>query len=129
MQQHSGLPSSNAELTSHELLRIVDFLPKLRAPFDAGMPGAKQDVFWNVALELVDAHLRPRPIDKSGPIILAGVPYSTGNRIVMRMIDDGQIRQVPRGSQLKTHFLEPTDEMLSAFATYASHGRCCPTDA
>ena len=71
MQQHSGLPTPNSELASHELSRIVDFLRKLRAPFDVGLPGAKPDVFWNVALELVDAHLRQRPIDKSGLIVLA----------------------------------------------------------
>ncbi len=35
-------------------------------------PGASKDVFWNVVLELVDAHLRRRPIDKSGQITLAG---------------------------------------------------------
>ncbi|WP_177174592.1 hypothetical protein [Loktanella fryxellensis] len=27
-------------------------------PFDAGLPDAKPDVYWNIVLELVDAHLR-----------------------------------------------------------------------
>jgi multiple sugar transport system substrate-binding protein len=89
-----------SELTSHELSRIVDFLRKLRAPFDAGVPGATKDVFWNIVLELVDAHLHRRPIDKSGLVTLAGVPYSTGNRMIIRMIADALIRQVPRGGGL-----------------------------
>src|SRR3989338_7817190 len=84
------------ELTSHDLSRIVDFLRNLRAPFDNAVPGASKDVFWNVVLELVDSHLRRRPIDKSCLIALAGVPYSTGNRMITKMIADDLIRQVPR---------------------------------
>jgi len=110
-----------SEITGHELSRIVDFLRKLRAPFDAGLPTAKPDVYWNIVLELVDSQLRHKPIDKSGLIALAGVPYSTGNRMVTRMIEDALIRQVPRGSGLKTHFLEPSDDLLAAFMAYASH--------
>lgn len=111
----------NYELTSHELSRIVDFLRRLRAPFDAHMPGAKSDVYLNITLELVDAHLRVKPIDKSGLISLANVPYSTGNRMITNMIEDGLIRQVPRGKGLKTHFLEPSEVMLNSFMSYASH--------
>ena len=121
MNHQPSQPVPKPELTSHELSRIVDFLRKLRAPFDDGLPDAKPDVFWNVVLELVDAHLRDRPIDKSGLIGLARVPYSTGNRMVTKMIADGLIAQVPRGQGLKTHFLRPSDRLLSAFMDYANH--------
>ena len=121
MQQVKPPIAPASELTSHELSRIVDFLRKLRAPFDTHMPGATKDVFWNVVLELVDAHLRRRPIDKSGLVTLAGVPYSTGNRLITTMIADSLIRQVPRGGGLKTHFLEPTDVLLHSFVDYATH--------
>jgi len=114
-------PASKAELTSHELSRIVDFLRRLRAPFDLKMPGAKSDVYLNISLELVDASLRLTPIDKSGLINIAGVPYSTGNRMITKMIDDGLIRQVPRGKGLKTHYLEPSDKLYNAFLNYAAH--------
>lgn len=121
MQQQNTQITARRELTPHELSRIVDFLRKLRAPFDTGVPGASKDTFWNIVLELVDAHLRRRPIDKSGLITLAGVPYSTGNRAITKMIEDGLIRQVPRGGGLKTHFLEPTDTLLDSFMDYANH--------
>lgn len=114
-------PSLPHDLSSHELSRIVDFLRKLRAPFDTDLPGAKPDVFWNIVLELVDAHLRRDPIDKSGLIALAGVPYSTGNRMITKMIEDGQIELVPRGGGLKTYFLEPTVALHQAFTVYATH--------
>ncbi|MFN3615596.1 MAG: hypothetical protein ACK4WC_13695 [Rubrimonas sp.] len=121
MQQTGAARTARPELGSHELSRIVDFLRKLRAPFDSDLPGARPDVFWNIVLELVDAHLRQNPIDKSGLIALARVPYSTGNRMIVKMIEDRQIRQVPRGAGLKTHFLEPTDDLLTAFMGYAAH--------
>ena len=121
MQAKASPNNVKSEITGHELSRIVDFLRKLRAPFDAGLPTAKPDVYWNIVLELVDSQLRHKPIDKSGLIALAGVPYSTGNRMVTRMIEDALIRQVPRGSGLKTHFLEPSDDLLAAFMAYASH--------
>jgi len=121
MQQQTPLQTVRPELTSHELSRIVDFLRKLRAPFDARMPTARPDVYWNVVLELVDAHLRESPIDKSGLIALARIPYSTGNRMIARMIEDGLIRQTPRGGGLKTHFLEPSETLLVAFMDYANH--------
>jgi multiple sugar transport system substrate-binding protein len=115
------LQPQDAELSSHELSRIVDFLRRLRQPFDAAMPGAKPDVYLNITLELVDAHLRLKPIDKSGLIAAADVPYSTGNRMISKMIEDGLVRQVPRGNGLKTHFLEPTDALLNTFLVYATH--------
>jgi multiple sugar transport system substrate-binding protein len=121
MELQAAISVPKAELTSHELSRIVDFLRKLRTPFDEGLPDAKPDVFWNVVLELVDAHLRERPIDKSGLIALARVPYSTGNRMVTKMVADNLIRQVPRGGGLKTHFLEPSEKLLTAFMDYANH--------
>lgn len=121
MRHADNLQPQDAELTSHELSRIVDFLRRLRQPFDAAMPGAKPDVYLNITLELVDAHLRLNPIDKSGLISLADVPYSTGNRMISKMIADGLIRQAPRGNGLKTHFLEPTDVLLKTFMVYATH--------
>lgn len=121
MQSKVAGTNEKPELTGHELSRIVDFLRKLRAPFDSGLPTAKPDVYWNIVLELVDAQLRHEPIDKSGLIALAEVPYSTGNRMITRMIEDALIRQVPRGSGLKTHFLEPSDDLLTAFTSYATH--------
>lgn len=108
------------DLSGHELSRIVDFLRKLREPFDQGLPGAKPDVYWNIVLELVDASIRRQSIDKSGLITLADVPYSTGNRLVSKMIDDGLIELVPRRSGLKTHFLEPSDALMNAFMSYAT---------
>ena len=113
--------TTNPEFASHELARIVDFLRRLRTPFDTLLPGAKADVFWSIVLELVDAKLHQKPIDKSSLIGLAGVAYSTGNRMVEKMTKDGQIKKIPRGDGLKTHFLEPTDELLSAFMEYALH--------
>lgn len=109
------------ELSSHELSRIIDFLRKLRAPFDEGLPGARPDTFWNVTLELIDAHLHLRPTDKSALIAAARVPYGTGNRMIGKMIEDSLILQVPRGPKHKTSYLAPSEALIADFTTYALH--------
>lgn len=109
----------NGRLSDHELSRVIEFLRKLRQPFDAGIPGAEPDPYWNVVLELVDGHLQQRPLDTTSLIDLSGASYGTGNRLIRRMIDDGLIEKIPRGPKHKTAFLAPSDRLLEAFIDYA----------
>ena len=51
-------------LSDHELSRVIDLLHKVRRPFDAAIPGARPDPYWNLVLELVECHLRRRPLSK-----------------------------------------------------------------
>src|SRR5579885_2876209 len=108
------------KLSDHELSRIIDFLRRIRQPFDAGIPGAKPDIYWNVVLELVDSHLQQRPVDMSTLIELSQASWGTGNRLVTRMIEDGLIDRVPRGPKHKTSFLAPSERLVSEFVDYAT---------
>lgn len=109
------------KLSDHELSRVIGFLRQLRGPFDATIPGVKPDPYWNIALELVDSHIQQRPLDMTSLIELSGATYGTGNRMIAKMIEDGQIIKVPRGPKHKTAFLAPSADMLDAFITYAMH--------
>lgn len=111
---------SERTMSPHELSRVIDFLRKMRQPFDAGLPGARPDAYWNVVLELVDCHLHQLPVTITTLIELSQASYGAGNRLVTRMIEDGQIIKVPRGPQHKTVYLAPSDELLAAFQIYAS---------
>lgn len=111
---------SERTMSPHELSRVIDFLRKLRKPFDSGLPGAKPDAFWNVVLELVDCHLHQVPVTITTLIELSQASYGAGNRLISKMIEDGQILKVPRGPQHKTVYLAPSDELLAAFQIYAS---------
>lgn len=111
---------STRKLSDHELSRVIDFLRKIRQPFDFGIPGARPDTYWNVVLELVDSHLQQRPVDMSTLINLSQATWGTGNRLIMRMIDDGLIDRVPRGPKHKTAFLAPSEKLVAGFIGYAT---------
>jgi multiple sugar transport system substrate-binding protein len=111
---------SERTMSPHELSRVIDFLRKMRLPFDTGLPGAKPDAFWNTVLELVDCHLHQVPVTITTLIELSQASYGAGNRLITKMIEDGQIIKVPRGPQHKTVYLAPSDELLAAFQIYAS---------
>lgn len=111
---------SERTMSPHELSRVIDFLRKMRQPFDNGLPGAKPDPFWNTVLELVDCHLHQVPVTITTLIELSQASYGAGNRLISKMIEDGQILKVPRGPQHKTVYLAPSDELLAAFQIYAS---------
>jgi multiple sugar transport system substrate-binding protein len=108
------------KLSDHELSRVIDFLRKIRQPFDAGIPGAKPDIYWNVVLELVDSYLQQRNVDMSALIELSQATWGTGNRLVTRMIEDGLIERVPRGPKHKTAFLVPSERLLGDFIDYSA---------
>ncbi len=108
------------KLSDHELSRVIDFLRKIRQPFDAGIPGAKPDITWNVVLELVDSHLQQRPVDMSTLIELSQASWGTGNRLVARMLADGLIVRVPRGPRHKTTLLAPSERLIADFIDYAT---------
>jgi multiple sugar transport system substrate-binding protein len=108
------------KLSDHELSRVIDFLRNIRQPFDAGIPGAKPDIYWNLLLELVDSHLQQRPVDMSTLIELSQATWGTGNRLITRLIGDGLIDRVPRGPKHKTSFLAPSERLVNAFIDYAT---------
>lgn len=107
-------------LSDHELSRVIDFLRKIRQPFDGEIPGARPDTHWNVVLELIDSHIQQRPVDLSSLIELSQASWGTGNRLIKKMIEDGLIVQVPRGPRHKTSFLAPSDTLIAHFIEYAT---------
>mgnify|MGYP001493290784 CR=1 FL=1 len=111
---------SPKNLSDNELSRVIDFLRKIRQPFDESIPGARPDPQWNIVLELIDCHLQTIPVTITTLIDLSKASYGVGNRAITKMIADGQINLVPRSSAHKTNFLVPSTELIDAFVTYAT---------
>ena len=112
---------NHGKLSDHEMSRVIDFLRKIRDPFDTAIPGARPDPYWNVVLELIDCHLQHIPVSMTSLIELSRSSYGVGNRLIVKMIDEGQIVRVPRSPRHKTYYLEPSQELLDAFVSYAAH--------
>ena len=97
------MTQTQGKLSDHELSRVIDFLRKIRAPFDERIPSAKPDPYWNIVLELVDSHLQQLPVDRSTLIEWSQTSYGTGNRLITRLIEDGLIDRVPRRGEVIAH--------------------------
>ena len=111
---------NTGKLSDHELSRVIDFLRKIRQPFDASIPGAKSDPYWNIVLELVDSHIQQLSVDLSTLVELSQASWGTANRLITKLIEDGLIVRVPRGPKHKTTFLAPSDDLLNHFIDYAA---------
>jgi multiple sugar transport system substrate-binding protein len=115
------MKKSKSNLSDHELVRVIDFLRKIRQPFDTGIPGARPDPYWNIVLELVDCHIQQIQVNMTLLIDLSQSSYGVGNRLITKMIKEGQIVRVPRSPNHRTTFLAPSSSLIDSFVTFALH--------
>src|ERR1700679_993533 len=102
-----------------ELLRVIEYLERMRKPYRALFPLADDDPVWNILAHLVKSHLRGDLVTISALAAVANVPYATALRRIKTMIAEGQISRRPRGP--KTFSLHPSERTLDAFLSYAQH--------
>jgi multiple sugar transport system substrate-binding protein len=102
-----------------ELLRVIEYLERMRKPYRALFRTADDDPVWNILAHLVKSHLRGDLVTISALAAVANVPYATALRRIKTMIAEGQISRRPRGP--KTFSLHPSERTLDAFLSYAQH--------
>ncbi|HEY1942731.1 MAG TPA: extracellular solute-binding protein [Roseiarcus sp.] len=102
-----------------ELLRVIEYLERMRRPYRALFPMADEDSVWNILSHLVKSHLRGDLVTISALAAVANVPYATALRRIHTMTAEGQIERRPRGP--KTFSLHPSERTLEAFLSYAQH--------
>ncbi len=107
-------------MNDYELLRIVDFLDKVRQPFLGRITGAEPDPYWNITSALVRAHLTGRPMTISTLAQLSGTPYATGLRKIAAMERRGQILRKTVGASGRSFTLHPSTELLRDFTAHAA---------
>lgn len=106
-------------MTEYELLRIITFLERLRAPYDHLLKIAEPDANWNIALYLVKHHLRGERVTMSSLALAANVPFASAMRRIHKLRDDGDIELRERTPTAKSHYLEPSRKLTSIFIDYA----------
>ncbi len=102
-----------------ELLRVIEYLERMRGPYRALFPMADEDPVWNILAHLVKSHLRGDLVTISALATVANVPYATALRRINKMLDEGHIERRRRGP--KTFSLHPSQRTLEAFLSYAQH--------
>jgi len=106
-------------MTEYELLRVISFLEKTRAPYQQLIPIAEQDANWNIILFLMKKHLYGSIVTITILASAANIPYASAMRRVNRLISGGHIIKQPTTKTGKSFSLHPSDELLQTFVDYA----------
>lgn len=106
-------------MTDYELLRIINFLERIRAPFDQNMQGGSIDPVWNMVLFLIKSHLRGDPVTMSSLASASNIPFPSAMRRIHRLIEDGEIEKRARSKTGKSFVLVPSKALRASFAKYA----------
>ena len=107
-------------MTEYELLRIITFLERMRAPYDKLLKAAEPDPNWNIILYLMKNHLRGENVTMSSLASAANVPFASAMRRIHKLIENGDIQLRQRGTTGKSHYLEPSRMLAIGFTEYAS---------
>lgn len=116
------LPENTATkpMTEYELLRIISFLEKIRAPYDEGIGLARPDAYWNILLCLMKATLKGEAITKSTLAQSANIPFPSAMRKISQLIEEGVILEVPKRQYGSSYVLKPSQCLRDDFSNYAS---------
>ncbi|MBB3931176.1 multiple sugar transport system substrate-binding protein [Kaistia hirudinis] len=106
-------------MTDYELLRIINFLERIRTPYDERLGSADPDPIWNIVLYLMKCHLRGDPVTMSSLASISQIPFASAMRRIHRLIDDGDIEQYQRSAGAKAFYLAPSRRLKSDFVAYA----------
>lgn len=106
-------------MNEQELLRVISFLEKTRAPYMQMIPTAEEDSSWNILLYLVRQHVSGATVTMSALASVASVPYATAMRRIHRLTEQGHIVRRPISRTGKSFSLHPSAELLDAFEQYA----------
>ena len=106
------------QMTDYELLRIINFLEQIRAPYDQ-LQAANPDPVWNIVLYLMKSHLRGDMVTMSSLASVSRIPFASAMRRIHRLIEDGYIEQYSRNSSAKSFYLAPSRRLKSNFTSYA----------
>jgi multiple sugar transport system substrate-binding protein len=107
-------------MTEYELLRIITFLERMRAPYDKLLKAAEPDPNWNIILYLMKKHLRGENVTLSSLASAADVPFASAMRRIHKLIENGDIQLRQRGTTGKSHYLEPSRKLAIGFTDYAA---------
>ncbi|MDR6290840.1 multiple sugar transport system substrate-binding protein [Inquilinus ginsengisoli] len=106
-------------MNDYEMLRVIDFLERTRAPLRRALPVADDEPVWNAVTFLIKSHIKGQVVTQSSLTQVTGLPYATGLRLVGRLIEEGHVVRTPRSRTGKTFALHPSEALIGTFSTYA----------
>ena len=106
-------------MNEYEMLRVIEFLERTRRPFQDVVGGFDEDPVWRIVVFLVKSHIHSHTVSISTLGQESGLPYATSMRLINRLIDSGYILRVSKGTTGKSFSLQPSEQLLQSFQSYA----------
>ncbi|MDL2398883.1 extracellular solute-binding protein [Rhizobium mayense] len=106
-------------MNEYEMLRVIDFIEKTRSPFREVVEPADDDAVWRVVTYLIKSHILSQTVSISALGQESGLAYATSMRLINRLIDGGYIQKVAKGTTGKSFALQPSEQLLQSFESYA----------
>jgi multiple sugar transport system substrate-binding protein len=106
-------------MTEYELLRIITFLERVKAPYLELVPIAEEDASWNMILYLIKQNLTGSAVTMSSLASIANIPHATANRRIHELIDAGHILRKSASETGRSFVLTPSPELMQSFVHYA----------
>ncbi len=106
-------------MNDHELLRILDFIDRIRKPYSELVLGGTVESDWSIVSYLIHSHLGGYPVTITSLALVSGLPHATAIRRIQRLIDDGTIVRRPANNRRTRFTLHPSPGLQKRVANYA----------
>lgn len=109
-------------MNDQELLRVLEFIERIRAPFSE-VAQIDDAASWRIISHLIDCDLRSAPVTISKLALVSGLGHGTAMRRITQMIDDGLIQREPINEKATRFHLHPSEELMTAAVAYAQSAK------
>lgn len=106
-------------MTEYELLRIISFLERVKAPYRDLVPIAEEDASWNILLYLIKQNLTGSVVTISSLATISNIPLATANRRIHELIEAGHILKTAASGTGRSFVLSPSPALSDSFLKYA----------
>jgi ABC-type glycerol-3-phosphate transport system substrate-binding protein len=106
-------------MNDHELLRILDFVDRIRKPYAEFVFVDAVESYWAIVSYLIRSHLGGYPVTITKLAHVSGLPHATAIRRIMRLVDDGLIVRRPSNRQKNRFTLHPSVQLRNRVVDYA----------
>ena len=106
-------------MSSHELARFIEFAAHLEEETQASLALRSNTREMRIMLQLMRSYLRGQLETPSSLIAASGLPRGTAHRLILDMLEQGQIVKRPRTKSGKTFSLHPSEKLVCSWIEYA----------
>jgi len=110
---------SRSAMSGHELARFIEFAAHMEEETEDSLEVRSNTREMRIMLQLMRSHLRGQLETPSSLIAASGLPRGTAHRLIMDMMERGQIIKRPRTRSGKTFSLHPSEKLVGSWIEYA----------